>query len=155
MPGKRQRRQHPQACRVVSSSTHTLHCSRWRFCTRRFQMDRLFWTILPARRRAESCFRGKFTAGLKRLFRQHKLQFHGSLQSLVEPRCFRKFLRQFFREGWIVYAKPPFGSPEHVLTTLLAIRTASPSPTIDWLRFRMIESRFAGKTMRITASRRS
>src|ERR1039458_10357141 len=28
-------------------------------------------------------FRGKFTAGLQQLFRQHKLQFHGSLQSLA------------------------------------------------------------------------
>ena len=63
-------------------------------------------------------FRGKFTAGLQRLFRQHKLQFHGSLRSLVDPRRFRQFLRQLFREDWVVYAKPPFGGPEHVLQYL-------------------------------------
>jgi hypothetical protein len=34
---------------------------------------------------------------------------------LAEPRCFRRFLRQLFREKWVVYAKPPFGGPEHVL----------------------------------------
>jgi hypothetical protein len=60
-------------------------------------------------------FRGKFTAGLKQLFRQNKLQFHGSLQNLAEPRSFRGLLRQLFRENWVVYAKPPFGGPEHVL----------------------------------------
>jgi Putative transposase len=63
-------------------------------------------------------FRGKFTAGLKQLFRQHKLQFHGSLQSLAEPRRFRQFLRQLFHHDWVVYAKPPFGGPEHVLNYL-------------------------------------
>jgi hypothetical protein len=60
-------------------------------------------------------FRGKFTAGLRQLFRQNKLQFHGSLRNLAEPRCFRGFLRQLFKENWVVYAKPPFGGPEHVL----------------------------------------
>jgi Putative transposase len=63
-------------------------------------------------------FRGKFTAGLKQLLRQHKLQFHGSLQSLAEPRCFRNFLRQLFHQDWVVYAKPPFGGREHVLNYL-------------------------------------
>ena len=28
---------------------------------------------------------------------------------------FAKFLRQLFRQDWVVYAKPPFGGPEHVL----------------------------------------
>ncbi len=63
-------------------------------------------------------FRGKFAAGLKQLFLQHKLQFHGSLQSLAEPRRFRQFLRQLFQQDWVVYAKPPFGGPEHVLNYL-------------------------------------
>jgi hypothetical protein len=60
-------------------------------------------------------FRGKFVSGLKRLFRQKKLRFHGSLQSLGEGKIFHRFLRQLFRQDWVVYAKPPFGGPEHVL----------------------------------------
>ena len=36
------------------SSAHALRRSGWRSCTRRFTMDRLLETILPARRRAES-----------------------------------------------------------------------------------------------------
>ena len=60
-------------------------------------------------------FRGKFTQALKNLSRRKKLQFHAPLQALAEPRTFAKFLRQLFRQDWVVYAKPPFGGPEHVL----------------------------------------
>jgi hypothetical protein len=60
-------------------------------------------------------FRGKFVAGLKRAFRQGKLVFPGSLQPLATEKAFRAFLRPLFRQDWIVYAKRPFGGPEHVL----------------------------------------
>jgi hypothetical protein len=63
-------------------------------------------------------FRGKFVAGLKRLFRQHRLGFHGKLEPLREPRPFHAFLRPLFRQDWVVYAKPPFGGPEYVLQYL-------------------------------------
>jgi hypothetical protein len=60
-------------------------------------------------------FRGKFVAGLKRAFRRRKLVFPGSLQSLATEKAFRAFLRPLFHQDWIVYAKRPFGGPEHVL----------------------------------------
>lgn len=60
-------------------------------------------------------FRGKFVAGLKRRFQQHQLTFAGTLQPLAHEKAFRSFLRPLFRENWIVYAKPPFGGPHHVL----------------------------------------
>ena len=63
-------------------------------------------------------FRGKFVAGLKRLFRQKKLGFHGNLRPLAEPKLFGSFLRLLFRNDWVVYAKRPFGGPEHVLQYL-------------------------------------
>jgi hypothetical protein len=63
-------------------------------------------------------FRGKFVAGVKRLFRQKKLGFHGNLRPLAEPKLFRSFLRLLFRNDWVVYAKRPFGGPEHVLQYL-------------------------------------
>jgi hypothetical protein len=63
-------------------------------------------------------FRGKFVAGLKQLFRQHRLQFFGACQPLADARAFHAFLRTLFREDWIVYAKPPFGGPPHVLQYL-------------------------------------
>lgn len=60
-------------------------------------------------------FRGKFVAGLKRAFRQGALAFPGSLQPLAEEKAFGAFLRPLFRQDWVVYAKRPFGGPEHVL----------------------------------------
>src|ERR1700683_41095 len=60
-------------------------------------------------------FRGKFIAGLKRAFRQGQLGFPGSLQALAGEKAFHAFLRPLFRQDWVVYAKRPFGGPEHVL----------------------------------------
>jgi hypothetical protein len=60
-------------------------------------------------------FRGKFVAGLKHAFRQGKLVLHGRLRHLANPKVFRTFLRSLFSHDWVVYAKKPFGGPEHVL----------------------------------------
>ena len=60
-------------------------------------------------------FRGKFTAGLKRAFRKRQLAFPGSLQPLAQESAFRPFVRSLFPQDWVVYAKPPFGGPQHVL----------------------------------------
>ena len=60
-------------------------------------------------------FRGKFIAGLRRLFASRQLLFFGECTPLLEEKCFASFLRQLYRQDWVVYAKPPFGGPEHVL----------------------------------------
>jgi hypothetical protein len=97
---------HPHIHYVVPAGGLAPDGSRWIASSNRF--------FLPVGALSR-VFRGKFTAGLKQFFRQNKLQFHGLLRSLAEPRCFGKFLRQLFRENWVVYAKPPFSGPEHVL----------------------------------------
>ena len=63
-------------------------------------------------------FRGKFVAGLRNAFHRGELQFHGSLLPLAQPRAFSAWLRVLFRHDWVVYSKPPFGGPEHVLRYL-------------------------------------
>ena len=63
-------------------------------------------------------FRGKFTAGLKSAFQRGDLQFHGRLSHLNDPRTFRAWLRTLFRHDWVVYAKRPFGGPQHALRYL-------------------------------------
>ncbi len=63
-------------------------------------------------------FRGKFVAGLRRAFRRHRLCLAGKLRHLAEPKCFAAFLRTLFRKDWVVYAKPAFGGPTHVLRYL-------------------------------------
>jgi hypothetical protein len=63
-------------------------------------------------------FRGKFVAGLKRAFRRKKLSFHGACFPLSNQKAFTAFLRTLFHQDWVVYSKPPFGGPEHVLQYL-------------------------------------
>jgi hypothetical protein len=63
-------------------------------------------------------FRGKFVAGLRRAFSQHQLGFYGECQPLAEEKVFNAFMRTLFRQDWVVYAKKPFGGPDHVLQYL-------------------------------------
>ena len=97
---------HPHVHCVVPGGGLALDGSRWITASSRF--------FLPVRVLSR-VFRGKFTAELKQLLLQGKLQFHGSLQELASPDHFQGFLRKLFRKDWVVYAKPPFGGAEHVL----------------------------------------
>ena len=63
-------------------------------------------------------FRGKFLAGLNRLFQAGELEFHGQLQPLSDPSAFTALLRDAARTPWVVYAKRPFAGPEQVLAYL-------------------------------------
>ena len=60
-------------------------------------------------------FRGKLVAGLRAAFREGRLAFPGALQTLAPETGFRAWLRSLHHQPWVVYAKPPFGSPAHVL----------------------------------------
>jgi ribosome modulation factor len=60
-------------------------------------------------------FCGKFLAGLRRAFRSKQLVFHGECLPLAEEEAFSAFLDSLREQDWVVYAKPPFGGPEHVL----------------------------------------
>jgi hypothetical protein len=60
-------------------------------------------------------FRGKFVAGLKRAFCNGDLCLPGALKPLAQDKVLRSFLRTLFRQDWVVYAKRPFGGPQHVL----------------------------------------
>ena len=60
-------------------------------------------------------FRGKFEAGLKAAFHRDQLRLFGECLPLGEEKHFAAFLHTLFQQDWIVYAKPPFGGPQHVL----------------------------------------
>jgi hypothetical protein len=94
---------------VVPGGGLALDGSRWVATSSRF--------FLPVRVLSR-VFRGKFTAELKQLLLQGKLEFHGSLKDLASPERFHRFLRQLFSKDWVVYTKPPFGGAEHVLQYL-------------------------------------
>jgi hypothetical protein len=89
---------HPHIHCVVPAGGLAVDGSGWVAASPRF--------FLPVRVLSR-VFRGKFTTGLKQLFFQNKLQFHGSLQELARVGRFRHFLRQIF-----------FGGTEHVLHSL-------------------------------------
>ena len=63
-------------------------------------------------------FRGKFLAGLKRLYRRKRLRCAGPASLLADPKQFSKLLRRLHRQDWVVYAKPAFGGPLQVLRYL-------------------------------------
>ena len=65
-------------------------------------------------------FRGKFVAGLKSAFHTGTLQFYGTLAPFAAQGTFTSWLRLLFRHDWVVYAKRPFGGPEHALRYLSA-----------------------------------
>jgi len=99
--------------------------------------------------------RGKFAAGQKRLFTQHQLQFHGSQQYLIARGCLNSFLRQLFRQDWVVYSKPQFGGAEHVLNYLARYtHRVAISNHASWI-LKTAASHFAGETMHTAAGTRS
>jgi len=63
-------------------------------------------------------FRGKFLEGLEEAFASGQFAFCGSVQQLADPKQFQRLLDQLSRKKWVVYAKAPFGGPEHVLQYL-------------------------------------
>ena len=63
-------------------------------------------------------FRGKLLALLKQSYRRNELCFAGKLTELSKSRVFHSLLASLRRREWVVYAKPPFGGPEHVLKYL-------------------------------------
>jgi hypothetical protein len=63
-------------------------------------------------------FRGKLLAFLKQSYRRNELGFSGTLAALSKPSAFHSLLGTLRRREWVVYSKPPFGGPEHVLKYL-------------------------------------
>jgi Putative transposase/Transposase zinc-binding domain len=100
---------HPHVHCVIPAGGLSLDHTQWIKSRSRF-----FLSIKVLRR----VFRGKFVAGLQRAFQEGQLHFHGEMTLLAQPKTFAAWLRPLFRKDWVVYAKPPFGGPEHVLQYL-------------------------------------
>lgn len=63
-------------------------------------------------------FRGRFLAGLRRAVARGETHFTGGLADLAEPAAFAAWLARLRAEAWVVYCKPPFAGPAHVLAYL-------------------------------------
>jgi hypothetical protein len=60
-------------------------------------------------------FRGKFLAGVKAAYQAEQLTLPEPLQDRAN---FQALLDRIYAKTWVVYSKPPFGSPEQVLAYL-------------------------------------
>jgi hypothetical protein len=63
-------------------------------------------------------FRGKLLDGLKQAASKGQLRFGGSTEQLEDPQTFARWIAALRKREWVVYAKPPFGSPEQTLKYL-------------------------------------
>lgn len=63
-------------------------------------------------------FRGKFLAGLRRLYRSGQLRCEGPAAEYRDPKKFSRLVGPLYRQRWVVYAKKAMGGPEQVLRYL-------------------------------------
>ena len=73
--------------------------------------------FLPVKAMANA-FRGKVLDALEQAFGGGQLRFPGQIRPLSQPRAFADLLGKASRHNWVVYAKRPFGGPQHVLEYL-------------------------------------
>jgi hypothetical protein len=91
-------RHHPHLHCLVPAGGLAFDNSRWVATRRGF--------FLPVRVLSRQGYRGR------------QLCFPGRLAELSQPRPFHSLLHTLRRREWVVYSKPPFGGPEHVLKYL-------------------------------------
>ena len=97
---------HPHLHCLVPAGGLALDRPRWIASRRDF-----FLPVRVLRR----CFAAKLLAFLKQSYQHNELCFSGMSAVLSQPRDFHSLLSALRNEEWVVYSKPPFGGPEHVL----------------------------------------
>jgi hypothetical protein len=100
---------HPHLHCVVPAGGLSADHERWIPGSRKF--------LLPVKV-LSTRFRRLFLAALAQAHAAGKLQFFGDLQPLHDPPAFARYLAPLQHKKWVVYAKAPFGGPQHVLEYL-------------------------------------
>jgi putative transposase/transposase-like zinc-binding protein len=100
---------HPHLHCVVPGGGISPDGKRWIACRPSF--------FLPVRVLSR-LFRRLFLEYLEAAFEAGNLQFFSALEPLRDHQAFRHYLAPLAQKEWVVYAKPPFGGPEHVLNYL-------------------------------------
>ena len=96
---------HPHLHCIVTGGGLTLDGSTWVAASQNYLFPYLALSRL---------FRGKFLAGLTRLYKQGQLDLGGECEPLAERDVFDLFKDRLYRKDWVVYQKPPFAGPEDV-----------------------------------------
>jgi hypothetical protein len=63
-------------------------------------------------------FRTLLLDALRRAYSENQLVLLGAIESLSNDGAFERWLRALSQIEWVVYAKPPFGGPQHVIEYL-------------------------------------
>jgi len=100
---------HPHLHCVVPGGGLSADGERWISCRPGF--------FLPVRVLSR-LFRRLFLAQLQDAFDTGRLHFFNTLEALRAPGAFAGYLAPVRHAEWVVYAKPPFGGPQHVLEYL-------------------------------------
>ena len=100
---------HPHLHCVVPGGGLSADGERWISCRPGF--------FLPVRVLSR-LFRRLFLTQLQGAFEAGRLRFFNTLEPIQEPGAFARYLAPVRRAEWVVYAKPPFGGPQHVLEYL-------------------------------------
>ena len=100
---------HPHVHCVVPGGGLSPDGTRWIACRSGF--------FLPVRVLSR-LFRRLFLRQLQAAFDAGNLGFFGSLAGLADAAAFAQHVDELHRLEWVVYAKPPFGSPDQVLAYL-------------------------------------
>lgn len=100
---------HPHLHCVVPGGGVSLDGQRWIACRPGF--------FLPVRV-LSALFRRLFLTQLRQAFDDKELHFFNALAELQDAQAFAKYLAPLAQADWVVYAKKPFGGPEHVLEYL-------------------------------------
>jgi hypothetical protein len=139
---------HPHVHCVVPGGGPSLDGTRWIACRPGF--------FLPVRVLSR-LFRRLFLENLRGAFEAGELRFFGGLVDLAAPASFARRLAELRSVEWVVYAKPPFGSPEQVLAYLgrythrVAIANSRlVSLTVGRVGFRWKDYRHHGKSKVMT-----
>jgi hypothetical protein len=100
---------HPHLHCVVPSGGLSADHEHWIAGSRKF--------LLPVKALSK-LFRRLFLEALEKAHAAGKLQFFGDLAPLSDPAAFASYLAPLRQKKWVVYAKAPFGGPQHVLQYL-------------------------------------
>lgn len=98
---------HPHLHCIVTGGGLAPSQDRWLAADRRY--------LFPAKV-MKKLFRGKFLDGLRRAQRAGKIALDGT--DCAAPGAFAQCLTKVYAKDWVVYAKTPFASSEHVLRYL-------------------------------------
>jgi len=102
---------HPHVHCVVPAGGLSFDHQRWVRASPRYRF------FLP-KKVLRKVFRGKVRAALDEAFAKGEIGFYGKLQHLSVPKAFHSFVRELYRQDWVVHCKRPFGGPEYVVRYL-------------------------------------